>query len=122
MQVKVWNDHDQEYKEEFRGKEVVIPAKGFVEMTNAEARTFLGKATSIKINGAGKHLNPKKLRVEKPAEEFAEKTDQPLRYAARDGKQFRTKVGLAEYEATLPKEVVKNESGPVRRKKVKTLR
>ena len=121
MQVKVWNDDKNEYSEEFRGKMVVIPSGEFVLMGRSEANKFLSQSTGVIIDGAGRHTKPKMLRIEKPAEEFAELTEQPLKYTARDGKMFRTKVGLEEYEATLPEGLNADESGPKKRRKVQTL-
>jgi hypothetical protein len=119
MQVKIWNDSDKEYSEEFRGKMLVIPARGFIEMGRSEGNKFLGQAVPVRMGGNGRQQNPKALRMEKPAEEFAEMTGQPLKFTARDGKQFRTEKGLAEHEATLP-EGLKDESGPRQRRKVQT--
>jgi hypothetical protein len=120
MQVKVWNDSDLLHVEEFRGKNITIKPHEFVEMGRAEANKFLHQYREIKKDGAGRLLMAKKLRIERPAEEFAAHTDQPLRFEARDGKMFRTKIGLAEYEATLPPEEKAN-VGPKRRRKVTPL-
>lgn len=120
MQVKVWNDDKNTYEELFRDKKIVIPAGGFIEMGRAEANKFLSQSTGVKVDGAGRHLAPKKLRIERPAEEFAEMTDQPARFTAADGKLFRTKVGLEEYEATLPEGMKRDESEPRKRRKVQT--
>ena len=118
MQVKVWNDSDIDHVEEFRGKTIVIPAKQFVEMGRAEANKFISQFSPVSMNGAGKHVRPKDIRIEKPAEEFAQLTDQPLRYKASDGKMFRTKIGLKEYEESLGNKEPANEPGPRRRRKV----
>ncbi|UCG54700.1 MAG: hypothetical protein JSV32_00320 [Dehalococcoidia bacterium] len=120
MQVKVWNDSDIDHVELFRDKEVRIPAHEYIEMGRSEANKFISQFCPVKQDGAGRHVAPKKLRIEKPAEEFAEMTGQPLKYEACDGKMFRTKVGVEEYEATLPesKRMKKNESGPRRRTQI----
>lgn len=120
MQVKIWNDHHKEYSEKFRGRMLVIPPHGFIEMGRAEGNRFLHQMTSFGIDGTGKETKVKMLRMEKPAEEFANQTGQPIKYTARDGKKFRTEIGLKEHEATLP-ENTKDESGPRKRREVKAL-
>lgn len=117
MQVRVWNDSEIDHVEMFRDKEIKIPAGEYIEMGRSEANMFLAQFRPVKMDGAGRHVAPKMLRVERPAEVFAEMTDQPLKFQARDGQMFRTEVGKAEYEAALPKEA-QDESGPRRRKQV----
>ena len=120
MKVKIWNDSDSEYHEMFRDKRIVIPARSYIEMGRAEGNKFLSSYAPVVVDGAGRLQNPKKLRMEKPAEEFAELTDQPLRYTAKDGKLFRSIQGKDEHEKALP-ENVNYDQRPVRRKKVQTI-
>lgn len=67
-QVKVWNDHDREHVERFKGEMVRIPAGGFIMMDYIDAEDFKGQYFGMRMLGPN---NPdpatfKKIRVEKP--------------------------------------------------------
>ena len=96
-QVKVRNLHTEDHVEKFRGKNIIIPAGGTIEMGRAEAVKFLGQWSPPAMDGAGRHLRPKKLKIEQDPEVFAEHRDQPLKFEAPDGKMFRTEQGLANH-------------------------
>jgi hypothetical protein len=115
-QVKVRNLDSRDYVEDFRDERIYIPAGGFVEMGRSEALTFMGQITPLNIDGSGECIQPKKLQIEQDPEEHAAARDQPFRFAADDGTQFRTQQGLKEYEIKLNKEVASDEK-PVRRKR-----
>lgn len=68
--VKVWNDNDHDYKENFRGVEVFIKAKGFVEMEETEAVKFRGNFSPIEVDHDGTPLKRsfKMIRIEKTGE------------------------------------------------------
>jgi hypothetical protein len=64
--VKVWNDNVHPYREEFRDKKIVIPAKGHIEMELDEAQLFKGSFASVPVDADG---NPtpegyKMIRIE----------------------------------------------------------
>jgi hypothetical protein len=103
--VKVRNLDHREYTEEFRDEMVVIPANGYIEMGRSEAIAFLGQATPRHVDGAGRCLKPKKLRIEEDPEQHAAQRDQPLKFTAPDGSQFRTQAGYDMYLAKLRTEV-----------------
>jgi hypothetical protein len=64
-QVKVWNDNRYEHKEKFKGKEIVIPAGGAIEMDFEEAIEFKGQFTPV-VAGKDAERHFKKIRVEWP--------------------------------------------------------
>lgn len=61
---KVWNDDDVEYREVFKGREVVIPPRKFIEMNSREAAEFMGRFVLPKDTRDGT-LKVKKLRRER---------------------------------------------------------
>lgn len=67
MLARVYNDHPQyggkEYREKFRDEEIVIPAKGFVQMDYHDASMFMGQFVTIKRYDNGDPINPKALRM-----------------------------------------------------------
>jgi len=71
--TKLWNDNDHEHREKFKGAEVVIPAKGFIEMDFEEACELKGQFTPIVMlaEGVPDPKSFKKLRVEWPKEPTA---------------------------------------------------
>jgi hypothetical protein len=128
MKVQVKNLDHREYREMFREQEIVIPAGGSVEMGRSEAVAFLGQFIPMKVDGAGKALAPKKLKIVEDPEQHASARDQPKRYEAMDGTLFRTPEGLKLYQEKLeqeadtkPKSEVKDEpAAPRRRTRVTT--
>lgn len=117
MKVKVRNLDTREYVEIFRNEEIRIPAQGFIEMGRSEAIKFLSQATPLNIDGAGRCLKPKKLVLEEDPEAHAAARDQPIRFEAPDGKQFRTEKGYQAYMENFSLESAKNESKPIRRRR-----
>lgn len=73
-QVKVWNDNTHPYSETFKGNEVKIPAKDFIEMEYYDAHEFKGTYKSIQRDGDNQPLPQsfKMIRIEEPS---AEKID-----------------------------------------------
>lgn len=65
--VKVWNDNVHDYKENFRGVEVFIKAKSFVEMEEMEAIKFRGNFSPVEVDHDGQPLprSYKMIRIEK---------------------------------------------------------
>jgi hypothetical protein len=122
-QVRVRNLHSEEHVEKFRGKVITIPPGGTIEMGRAEAVKFLSQWSPPIKDGTGRHLYPKKLKLEQDPEAFAEQRDQPLKYDAPDGKRFRTPEGLENYIESLkggsdtgkPGEVASDKPQPRRR-------
>lgn len=68
MKVKVWNDNDFDWKEDFKGEKVTIPAKGHVEMDAQEAVEFRGQYPGFNrlADGTQDPKTMKKIRIEKP--------------------------------------------------------
>jgi len=60
--VRVYNDHHQDYKENFRDSELIVPAKGYVEMEDSEATLFMGKFPGLRRDGRGHDITIKMLR------------------------------------------------------------
>jgi hypothetical protein len=116
MKVKVRNLDTREYVEIFRDEEIRIPAHGFVEMGRSEAIKFLSQATPMNVDGSGRCLKPKKLAMEEDPEAHAAARDQPIKFDAPDGKQFRTQKGFDAYMENFSLGV-KDESKPVRRRR-----
>jgi hypothetical protein len=117
VKVKVRNLDTREYVEIFRDEEIRIPAQGYVEMGRSEAIKFLSQATPLNVDGAGRCLRPKKLVMEEDPEAHAAARDQPIKFEAPDGKQFRTQKGFDAYMSNFSLESAKNESKPVRRRR-----
>ncbi len=121
MKVKVRNLDTREYTEIFRDEEIRIPAQGYIEMGRSEAIKFLSQATPLNVDGAGRCLKPKKLVLEEDPEQHAAARDQPIRFEAPDGKQFRTEKGYQAYMssfATATNDVEQQrEQKPVRRRR-----
>jgi len=72
--VKVWNRNKYEYRELFKGKEIVIAAGKFVEMDYEQAISFLGKMCPIKKDKHGVCLPDsfKKLEIDQDDKRKAE--------------------------------------------------
>ncbi len=67
-QVKVWNENTYDFKQEVKGVQLVIPAKGFIEMDYEEAVDFKGMYSPLPpADFSGDHaLYYKMIRVESP--------------------------------------------------------
>lgn len=67
MQVKVWNDNVHEFKSRFKGDDITIPAKGFVEMEYYDAHEFRGQYHPIFRDASGLQAPEsfKIIRIEK---------------------------------------------------------
>lgn len=115
MKVKVRNLDTREYVEIFRDDEIRIPAGEYVEMGRSEAIKFLSQATPMALDGGGRCIKPKKLVLEEDPEAHAAARDQPVRFEAPDGKEFRTEKG---YQAYMLNFVEKSsEQKPIRRRR-----
>jgi hypothetical protein len=66
MKAKVFNDNIFEYKERFKGDQIVIPAKGYIEMQYEEAMEFKSTFSPIVLDADGrpKAEGFKMIRVE----------------------------------------------------------
>jgi len=66
VKVKVFNDNVHDFKQNFRGEAIYIPAKGFVEMDQDDAHTFQSQyyPPEVDAGGAQKPESFKMLRVE----------------------------------------------------------
>lgn len=70
MIVKVWNDNDLDFKTKFKGEEVIVKARGFIEMELFEANDFRGQyhPVSVASNGLQDPLSFKMIRIERPSD------------------------------------------------------
>jgi hypothetical protein len=96
--VKVWNDNVHVFTQRFKGEQVTIPAKGFIEMEWDEAISFKSHPFSMKFDGMGQQdpTSFKMIRVEGgPAA-----TNQVIAFKShKDGSIHATKSALEAYEA-----------------------
>lgn len=79
MNVRVYNDNVHPYYEKFKGEDVSIPARGFVEMDFFEAVEFRGTYSPIQVDGGGaaKPESFKMLRIVQPQEFVVEDKKEP---------------------------------------------
>lgn len=94
---KVHNNSDKEYREMFKGKEVVIPARGFVEMDHYEAVEFVGQWKPFVKTERGDIIKSKPLKLERcfdPGKIFDPKG---LYKSHADGKTFASQAELDEH-------------------------
>lgn len=96
--AKVWNDWTQEHVEMFKGEEIRIPAKGFIEMGWSEAVQLKGQFSPILRDGTGRDLKPKMIRLEKISVASAE-PEKAKFICQMDGKEFSSQKELDEYIA-----------------------
>jgi hypothetical protein len=104
--MRVWNDHTEEYVEEFRGDTVRIPAKGFVEMGESDANQFCGQHTPIIRDGLGNDLKPKKLRRERLPHAATQTLDSKYFVCQVDRQMFETQSALDAHIAAHHTEVM----------------
>lgn len=114
MKVKVHNLDHRDYSEEFRDEMIVVPANGYIEMGRSEAIKFLSQACPMKVDGQGRPLKPKKLKIVEDPEAHAAARHQPIKFTAPDGTEFRTEVAYKEYIDSMGSNNVKE---PVRRQR-----
>ena len=112
MQVKVFNDNVHPYTEKFRGKEITIGAKQFIEMDEDEAEYFKGTFTFPVKNGEGlpdpafllsdfAHMIVKDEKAEAENREEVKKTNLELKKQNK-----RMEERLAEIEKMMSKRLV----------------
>jgi hypothetical protein len=107
MMVKVHNRNKFEHREKFRGKEIVIPAGGYLSMDYDEANRFLGQMFSPKYDKGGVQTaqSYKWLEVDK---EDRRKVELSLRNETEEkskrvfvcmacGKEFQSKSALSSH-------------------------
>ena len=90
MQVRVYNDNVHPYREKFKGDEIQIPSKGFIEMDYFEAVEFRGSWSPIIVDGGGapKPESFKMLRIVKPEDVVHEEVKKHQCHSC--GKEFET--------------------------------
>ena len=69
MKVKVWNDNQFIYEEEFKGEKISIKPHEFILMERSDAILFKGTMNPVKVNGDGIPLpeSYKMIRIEQPS-------------------------------------------------------
>lgn len=96
--VKVWNDNEHLFAQDFKGDKIVIPAKGYIEMEWDEAIAFKSYPHPMKFDGMGQQLPEsfKMIRVEgKPST-----SNQVVAFKShKDGSIHATKAALEAYES-----------------------
>jgi len=117
-QVKIFNRDHREYKENFEDEMITIPAGGFVEMGRARAVVFLSSGCPMLKDGQGRPLHPKKLEMVEDPEAHAAHRDQPLKFTAPDGEQFRTQSGYDAHLKKLEGDPDEKRSEPRRRRRL----
>ncbi len=95
--AKVWNDHNKEHVEKFKGDEIRIPANGYIEMPWQEAIQFRGQYSPIIRDGLGNDLKPKKIRLEKKSVESSDANIAPIFMCQMDRQEFGTQAELDEH-------------------------
>ena len=113
MKVKVKNLHTEEYNEMFRDELITIPPGESVEMGRSEANQFLGQFSPMVVDGSGKCIKPKKLKIIEDPEQHAAHRGQPIKFTAPDGAQFRTEPGLNTHMRHLAGELTDDEKRTV---------
>lgn len=96
FQVRVWNDNNYEHVEKFKGKELVIPAHGFIEMNRHEAVEFKSqfKAPVFLKGGVPDPKHKKMIRVEVVDNDKIEQTTAPDHLCQKCGFQAKSAAGL----------------------------
>lgn len=96
--VKVWNDNEHLFSQEFKGERITIEPKGFIEMEWDEAISFKSYPYPMEFDGMGnqKPESYKMIRVDgKPST-----ANQVIAYKShKDGSVHATKAALEAYEA-----------------------
>jgi len=94
MLVKIWNDHNETYKEEFNNELISIPPGEFHEMQRGAAVKFLSSFKPFKRDGVGEELGIKKLRMEIDPVLRAKELKQPIPSCMKCGKEFANELML----------------------------
>jgi hypothetical protein len=119
--VKVWNDSERDYYEEFKNYKIHIPGKSFIELPRSDGVALLGTFSGGRRDEYGRFINEKALRLEFDHEAEAERTDQPLKYKCElTGEMFRTIQGLEKHQARVNSQLAQEneEKQNVKRTKV----
>jgi hypothetical protein len=113
--VRVINDGSSTYIDQFNGKKIEIPSKGYIEMTRREAINFLSQMSPPDPHDRSKP-GEKKLRMVVKTD--GKKKDQPQEFICNlDGKKFESQELLDAHLKTLSDKVaVQDESGNIKRK------
>lgn len=106
--VKVWNDHDRDHVEKFKGQEVRIAAGGYIEMDYIDAIDFKGQFFGMKMLGPN---NPdpryfKKIRVEEPTEPVVKPDPNMLHATGKSFGSAQEVIAMAKALATLNPDLV----------------
>lgn len=116
--VKVWNDNDLDFRQDYKGNVVFIPAKGFIEMDWDEAIAFKSYPYPMQFDGMGQQLKSsfKMIRVEGKRDTS---TQVVMFRCHKDGSLHASKEALTAYEAELGSEVFADPEGAAIAKKAK---
>lgn len=115
--VKVINDGTETYVDQYNGKRIEIPVKGFIRMQRREAINFLSQMSPMDPKDRNR-LVPKILRLEVIDKDSKVKEKEPEKFICNlDGRSFDTDAELQEHLKTLSDKVaVKDEAGNIKRK------
>lgn len=100
--ARLYNDHDQDYTEEFKGEMITIPANGYIEGDHTELNELRGRwANPTKYLPDGTRVpNPKMLRLVKmiDADHKTRLSEQDLRNRCMEcGYHAKSTAGLASH-------------------------
>ena len=97
MNVRVYNDNIFPYQEKFKGEEVKIGPRGFIEMDYFEAVEFKGSYCPIVVDGGGapKPESYKMIRIVQPEQFSVEDKKEPQCHSC--GKTFESAKMLDEH-------------------------
>lgn len=95
--VRVWNDNTYPFRQNFKGEDIMIPAKKFIMMDEEDAVSFRGKYSPPILDGANNCLphSYKMIRIEHNSEPEALVSSKFRCHA--DGAEFDTQEELDEY-------------------------
>lgn len=107
MQIKVWNDNNFEYREQFRDKTIVIKPKSFVMMDFDEAQIFQGTyAGRMKTaDGQDDPRGFKMIRLDVD-NSYVPETTGPVFTCHADGRTFQTQAELDAHEKQYESRIV----------------
>jgi hypothetical protein len=125
MQVKVWNDNVHPYQENFREKNILIPAKSFIMMEESDAQLFYGSFAPIKVDADGNPIPEgyKMIRIDQTIDEAPvapvvnENICQACRHEAPNMKSLQAHIFETHKDIALVDEDAEREIG--RRKKAR---
>lgn len=91
--VRVFNESNVDYVEEYKGDVIVVPGKGYIEMARRDAVNFLGTYSGASPTDSTVPKE-KRLKIVENNNEHEKTTEYVCNF---DGKKFSTQKELDEY-------------------------